>query len=484
VWLLGRDYGHDVFLHLQEALKRIDFFVAELERERRERWRVEKELNERIETLEKENAALRLENARLRGMIDKNSGNSSKPPSSDGFKRIFNSREKTGRAPGGQPGHKGHGPKLYDNPNAIVEIKEETCACGGRYAYTESYRAKQLVDIRIEPDVTEYRVYQGKCDCCGGRSDNRAPISDMLSYGPKLRGLAALLSLEGCVSLNRLTRIISELTCGSIALSQGTVVSWLWDLSGKVASAVDSIKDKLLLSPVLHKDETGIWINGKLQWLHVLSTEKHTLYHADKKRGNDADRAMDILPAYGGTLVHDHLKGLYEFPCAHAECNVHILRYLKSAVERKKRKWAEDMIGLLMEAKGLKDAQPDGKLTPEQIEEIQRRYTEIIQAGHDEYQPDQDYNGEDMKLLRRMEKFKAEHLRFITDPAVPFDNNQAERDLRMIKAKQKISGTFRAPDGGTVFATLKSFSATVKKHNFNLWQALSFAFRGWFVAVG
>jgi len=483
---VGRDYNQDIFSHLQETLTGIDLLKIELVQEREARRREVEALNARIEKLEKENAALRLENARLREIQNRNSGNSSKPPSSDGFTKIFNSREKTGRKPGGQPGHKGHGPKLHETPTRVVEVKAEKCRCGGDIVYSDAYRAKQLVDVVVAADVTEYREYQGKCSCCGAKTHNEAPVRDMVTYGEKLKSLVALLSVEGCVSLNRLVQIVREMT--GIALSEGTVVSWLRELSEKVAPSVEALKDTLLLSSVLHKDETGLRVGGELQWLHVLCDNRHTLYLAHQKRGNDADRAMNVLPAYSGTLVHDHMKGLYDFPCTHAECNAHILRYLKAAAENQKRKWAADMIDLLMQAKSLlPGAQPGptakqgvtaGQTGPTaaQIEDIQARYDAILSAGRAEFQPGEDYNGEDMKLLRRMQKFKAAHLRFLTDPAVPFDNNQAERDLRMIKAKQKISGTFRAPDGGTIFATLKSYTATLRKQNLNIFNALRNAF--------
>ena len=154
---------------------------------------------------------------------------------------------------------------------------------------------------------------------------------------------------------------------------------------------------------------------------------------------------MGVLSAFGGVLVHDHLKGLYDFTCDHAECNAHILRYLKAVVETKKRKWAENMIKLLLDAK-----------SGEHKSKVFKRYDEIINSGQKEFLQDKepDYNGDDMKLLRRMKQYKTEHLRFVTDKDVPFDNNQAERDLRMIKAKTKISGCFRAQDGGAVFANI------------------------------
>jgi transposase len=261
--------------------------------------------------------------------------------------------------------------------------------------------------------------------------------------------------------------MISELTDGIINLSGGTIVKWNKELAECVSPAIENIKEKLFVSPVLHKDETGIRVDKTVHWFHVLGNKTHTLYSADKKRGNDADKAMGILPSYGGVLVHDHLRGLYDFTCDHAECNAHILRYLKAAVENKKRVWAENMIKLLLEAKDGKDA-----------ESVFSEYDAIIKQGQKEFLQDEvpDYNGDDMKLLRRMKKYKQEYLRFVADNNVPFDNNQAERDLRMIKAKTKISGCFRGKDNGGVFAVLKSYTSTLRKNKRNIFDGIKSAF--------
>jgi transposase len=214
---------------------------------------------------------LKEENAGLRAVLARNSGNSSKPPSSDGFKKIQNSRTPTGRKIGGQVGHKGHIPKLYGNPTNIIEIKAEKCSCGGNYHYAEeTYARKQLVDIEVKTNITEYREYAGFCDCCGGRSRNRAPVSDIITYGNNLKSFVGMLSAEGNVSVNRISQVIAEFTGSLIGLPEGTLRKWNRDLSERLASSVGKIKEKLLMSPVLHKDETGVWADKKLHWFHVL----------------------------------------------------------------------------------------------------------------------------------------------------------------------------------------------------------------------
>jgi transposase len=468
---VGGNYEKNMYNHLQELIKQVDSLTSEMASMK---IRYEKEIDElRAENqqLKKENLSLKAENQKLKDIINKNSGNSSKPPSSDGFNKIQNSREKTGKSPGGQKGHKGFVQTLYENPTHIVELKSETCQCGGRVKYSGKHKAKQLVDIDISVEIIEYREYEGLCECCFCQIRNNAPIDNLITYGNHIKSLSAMLTTEGCVSINRTQQMISEITGGVINLSEGTISKWNKELAGRVEPAIENIKERLSTSPVLHKDETGIRIEKTLNWLHVLCNSTHTLYFSHQKRGNAADKDMDILPSYSGILVHDHLRGLYEFTCTHAECNAHILRYLKAVAESKGRKWAEDMITLLLDAKKGSDEK-----------DISCRYDKILELGSKEFLKEflndkiPDYNGDDMKLLRRMKEYKQEHLLFSINKSVPFDNNQAERDLRMIKAKTKISGCFRGKDGGVIFAALKSYTSTLRKNGRNIFEGIRCAF--------
>jgi transposase len=290
-----------------------------------------------------------------------------------------------------------------------------------------------------------------------------------------------MLMNEGLVSIDRTGQIITEITGGLIKLSSGTMSKWNKDLSHKLMTSNAEIKDSLFVSPVANKDETGIRVKGKTIWLHVLSNAKRTLYHVSAKRGNEADKEMGVLTAYSGVLVHDHLKGLYANKCKHAECNAHILRYLKSAVENQKREWATKMIDLLVSANNaVKEAKAKGEtaLLETKKSEFESKYSDILEDGRQEFLRSEgcDYNGEDMKLLRRMKEYKTEHLRFLGDFAVPFDNNQAERDLRMIKTKMKVSGCFRSDTGASGFAAIKSYTSTLRKNGKNIFEGIKYAY--------
>lgn len=485
---MAADYQRDIIRQLEESILIAEKLTAENAALRKEL----KEQSERftgiLEQLTEKINAQATENEKLKAIINKNSGNSSKPPSSDGYKKIHNSREQTGRKPGGQKGHKGNKPALLEQPTVIIEHKPE-CACGGHVRYSNHYIAKQHIDIEIRAHIIEHRAFSGVCDCCGSKVSAKMPLKDVITYGEHVKGLAVMLSTEGLVSLNRVRTMLSELTSGRIVPSEGTLVKWTRDLSSKLDVFYEKLKGKLLAQPVLHKDETGHEVNGKLQWLHVLSDRLRTLYFSHGKRGNDADKEIGILPIFSGVLVHDHLKGLYQFTCDHAECNAHILRYLKAASQEKGRQWAVAMIELLVEINhAVKAARSEGKSAFDSsiLDAYAERYDKVLESGFAEFLLDEnpDYNGDDMKLLRRLREYRTEHLRFAYDFRVPFDNNQAERDLRMIKGKQKISGCFRSDAGSHAFAIIKSYSSTLRKNDCDTFAAFLAAFSGRPLLIG
>jgi regulator of replication initiation timing len=480
---LGGNYGRGLFKQLQDTIEQVEKLTAEI-REIKSAHQMEiASLKKEIEHLRDENTALKAENQKLKTIINKDSSNSSKPPSSDLFKKICNSREQTSRKPGGQAGHKASVPLLFENPENIINHKRESCGCGGMVVYPGEYQAKQVVELEIKAYVTEHRSYSGFCERCNARIRNEMPIKDIITYGETVKAFAAMLSCEGLVSINRIKKMLGEITNGAINLSEGTIAKWNKDLSSELGPFIEKIKETLFVQPVLRKDETGIRVNNSLHWLHVLSNEAYTLYFSHQKRGNEADEETGILPSYSGVLVHDHLKGLYSFKCDHAECNAHVLRYLKSVVETYKRAWAVAMITFLTAANNMvkeHKARNIPALDDAVLSECHARYDEILEQGRREFFQDEnkDYNGEDMKLLRRLKEYKREHLRFLSDFQIPFDNNLAERDLRMIKSKAKVSGCFRGKEGGAVFANIKSYTSTLRKNSRNIFHGLKAAFLG------
>ena len=461
----------DILRHLQELMTRVDVLEKEVAQK-----------DARIAQLENENKKLQSEVKHLRNIVDKNSSNSSKPPSSDGFKKVIhNGRVKSGKLPGGQLGHKGRFRKLFNNPTETIPLKREFCECGCAIKYSGKKIIKQLADLKMLLDVIEYHSYKGKCPCCKKKYQNEiAGLVNPVTYGNNLKALTVILSAEGCVSVNRIKTFLQETSDGKINISEATIINWLGEMAGKTVDEIKEYKKNLLAGITLHKDETGAKIDKEPHWLHVLCNKNTTLYHMDKNRGNKADEAMGILPVYKGTLVSDHFQALVTLKIARQECNAHIIRYLKAEVE-KKRSWAAEMICLLVTAHretlvtGTKQELPS-----ERISHFEREYDRIIDAGIQEHKssPERFERTENIKLLERMKEFKTEHLLFLSRAEVPFDNNLAERALRMMKTKAKVSGCFRSETGAQNFAAIKSVLSTTKKRGGNLFQKTKSLFAG------
>ena len=222
---MGANYGRGLFKQLQETIEQVEKLTAEIREIKSAHQMETASLKTEIESLRTENIALKTENQKLKAIINKDSSNSSKPPSSDAFKKIFNSREKTGRKPGGQTGHPGSVPVLFENPEKIINHKRERCGCGGTVTYGEEYQAKQIVELEIRAKVTEHRSYTGVCGRCNATIQNDMPLQDTITYGETVKAFVALLSSEGLVSISRIKAMLYEITNGAIALSVGTVRS-------------------------------------------------------------------------------------------------------------------------------------------------------------------------------------------------------------------------------------------------------------------
>ena len=466
------EYNKSVVNKVQEIAHQLELMRQEIASEKICHEKEVARLKEQITGLE-------AENKRLREIIDKNSSNSSKPPSSDGFKKIFNSRESSGSKPGGQNGHKGNYRKIYTEPTEIIEYKRTVCDCGHEIRYERGYKAKQYADIEIRVGITEHRSYRGECAHCGKVHKNSLPreLSNPVTYGNNVKAVTALLSSEGCVSVNRIRSFLKEITDGKLEISDGTVIKWLNEIACKTGPEIAEIKQKLLSSAVNHKDETGIDVGKEAWWFHTLSNSEATYYHADSKRGREADERMGILPLYKKVLVHDHFSALTGLECEHAECNAHILRYLKASKELQRWKWPDEMLTLL--TAGHRETLASGRklsLSPERVAYYEREYERIIEAGETEFKAEPlilcHYYRDHIKLLRRMKNYLREHLLFLSRSEVPFDNNLAERDLRMIKTKTKVSGCFRSATGAENFAAIKSVLSTAKKNGKNLFLTI------------
>jgi transposase len=435
--------------------------------------------------------------AAIEGKLPKDSHNSSKPPSSDGLKRRPKSlKPKSNAKAGGQAGHLGITLKqsaLVDR--TIIHTLPSACdVCGASLAGRESVLAnerRQVIDLPpIRFEVIEHRILRTQCTCGAQHcSDFPKEVPGPVQYGAGVQGAAVYFTQYQQLPYQRCANAFRDLF--GIRLAASTLVNYVKKAATHLAPAVAQIKESIVESPVVHFDETGMRVGKKLTWVHSASTRTATWYGHHTRRGEAAMNALDILPRYQGVAVHDGLASYRQYACLHALCNAHHLRELVYVFESTEQQWARDMMHLLCAAKEEMVARPDphAALSAERYADIKAAYRALIAQGMADNpaqlrSPDEPIKRGRVKqstahnLLNRLHAYIDDVLRFITDPNVPFDNNQAERDLRMQKLKQKISGCFRTTDGIAAFCTIRSYLATLRKNQKDLLQALTQTFAG------
>ena len=443
-----------------------------------------------ISALKAENAALKARIAELERRLGLDSSNSSKPPSSDGPQkpaRVGSLRQPSGKKTGGQKGHKGETLRQTTTPDIVVDHYPSVCSeCGAALTQdmSEDHAARQAFDLP-EPQplvVTEHRAHVCGCAQCGART--RAPFPEgvdaPVQYGARIAALVVYLLHYQFLPEKRLAQLMSDLF--GVSLSCATIAGMSRNCASRLAGFAEVLRDLVAGANVKHMDETGFRIGSKTQWLHVASTALLTFYRVCAKRGS-------LLANVVGVVVHDHWKPYYTMQgVLHALCNAHHLRELKALVEIEKEDWARKMQWLLRRACHAANlARERGVLLkPRFIARIKRRYDATLAEGfafHEAQTPLGEARGKansrgrpprrtGHNLLARLDHRKEDALRFLDDPNVPFTNNQAERDVRMMKVKQKISGGFRSTTGAEEFAIIRSVLATARKQGWNILKTL------------
>lgn len=448
------------------------------------------QINQQAEEIEK-----------LKGQLKKNSRNSSKPPSSDGLSKPDpkNLRQPSTRNSGGQAGHKGHNLEAVAKPDIIEShavTQCELCAASLESTLADDYEERQVFDIPLPKiEVTAHRAEKKKCTC-GHITTARFPpeVTASVQYGTRIKSAAVYLNQYQLIPYARVEESLESLY--GVSLCEGTLFNSNQKVYENLEETEGQIKSALQQEAVLHVDESGIRVEGKLHWLHSASTEKLTHYEHHKKRGQIAMDAIDILPNYSGILVHDHLKAyLLYTDCSHSLCNAHHLRELIFLLEKSQLEWAGEMVRLLVTLhRSVERAKrrQQTELHPKLQQLFSLHYDALIQRGLDHESMLQAVNpsppipkkrgrpkqSKAKNLLDRLKSYKTETLRFMTDFRVPFDNNQAERDIRMCKLKQKISGTFRSQQGGRMFFRIRSYLSSARKQGHNMLTALIACFQG------
>jgi len=444
------------------------------------------ELLKRLEKLEDENNI-------LKGRNKKDSSNSGKPPSTDGFKKphVVSTRKKSGRKPGGVRGHTGHTLCPDVEEENITEIKEGVCSCcGGEIEFSDKYQSRKRVDIEIIVVKTEERAYEGECKSCHKpyRAEFSSQYKAPVQYGENMSALVAVLNEYGNVSDSKSAEIVSALCNHEVNMSTGTVFNMRTKLANNLMPTVEKIKQKLIDGEVLGVDETGVHVNGNLNWVHIFANEQYTIFEHSEKRGSHCKDEEGILAFFIGILLHDHFKSYYKTKTlTNAECNQHILRYLKAIIEIQNHSWATEMSDFLLEAKRMKDetvlAGREG-FSPEEYARLEQQYIDILDKGNKEYEEAIQgkkhirFFNEERRLLKRMREYKDEHLRFLSKFVVPFGNNISEQGAAFVKRKVKAAGGFRSKQGAANHMVIISVAASAKKQKKNIFQVFKRAFEG------
>jgi transposase len=459
-------------------------------------WDVVRVQSKTIDSLTQQVSSLTAEVNTLKEKLSKNSNNSSKPPSSDGYSKPTpkSLRQKTGKPSGGQRGHKGQTLRMVATPNIIKKHAITSCmhCCADlSHAPIIDVEHRQTFDLPpIELEVTEHQAQIKHCKICNKNSKASFPdgVGKGAQYGSNIQAILTYFNQYQLLPYQRTQEMFQDLF--NIHLSQGTIKNVLSRGADALIEFTEQLKNTLLASPTNYFDETGLRVETKLNWLHVASNEKLTYYFIHQKRGKEAMDEMGILPDYQGYAVHDHWMSYYQYNCLHVLCNAHHLRELTFVEEQYQQPWAKKMKECLLGIKSaVEDAILSGKsaLSQAQIIGFEHYYDGIALEAKQQIPiietPKLKKRGRVKKhkshnLLNRLIDHKSEVLAFMYHFALPFDNNLAERDIRMTKLKQKISGCFRSEEGGVHFCSLRSYLSTVKKQGINRLDALVDLFNG------
>jgi len=451
-----------------------------------------KKLVARIKSLEALVKSQAAEIADLKSRLNKNSRNSSRPPSSDGLSKPPSKNNKNNASlrlkgknkTGGQNGHFGSTLSSHEKPDKVIRHDLMVCPnCAGDLSNVahDATQSRQVFDIP-EPsvEVTEHQIEIKHCPSCGHHVRSNFPkgVEAPVQYGSTLKSWSTYLQHQHFIPEARLQDIFSDLF--HIKICPASLATFSSRLHKHLSEFESTLLDQVKKAKVKHLDETGFRISGKTQWLHVASNGSYTYYHVSPKR-------KSLLTDLKGTVIHDYWRPYFQLDgVTHGLCNAHHLRELNARIEEKER-WAHKMRRLLYYGYRLKCVHGAQPIPPEKLNRYIKLYKKIVDQGiayHKSKSPlPSGSRGRKKRrpghnFLIRLRDRWGDVLRFLTDPDVPFTNNQAERDLRMMKCKQKISGGFRSNSGAEQFARIRGFISTAKKQGWNILESLRSAIDG------
>ena len=454
---MGGNYEKGLYNQLMEVMARLDAVEEDLHVEKIEHKNDVDRLNAKIDCLTEENRLLKDDNARLKSIINNDSSNTSLPPFTDqkGGKpaNTYNSCQHTGRKAGGQKGHKG---TTLTKEEVEEKIRSGKCR----------HEVREIGDPSSQKYVTKYVV-----------------DLDVTPMGTTVKALSTVLYSEGVMSNDRIAAFLNAAGNGELGLSAGSVYGFCRKFASNAEGSIQNLETELLNQEVVLTDATTVTVNGEQNYVRNFSIGKTVIYRAMKSKAIDALKKIDFLKKLSGILVHDHETALYHFGTDHGECNVHIIRYLRKNTEETGHGWSVQMKDLLCEMNRERKKLADmGEVSfPEEtLHDYEKRYMDLIASGRRENkQPGRRFAKKDEKaLLNRLEKYMHNHLLFLHDFRVPFDDNMSERDLRKVKNRQKMAGGFRKDSGHEMYCAILTIIETLKRRNMGLVENAKKLFMG------
>lgn len=449
--------------------------------------RLDPEAQGLIEYLLRKMASFEERVSALEGRLAKTSRNSHRPSSSEPFRKGRSPLERPkGLASGGQKGHTGHRLEPVSEPDHRVIHPVCNCAhCGQDLSEIPSQGGPKRQVFELPPlqvQVTEHEGELKQCPSCGTVNESVFPwdVSQPTQYGSRVKALATYFMHQHFLSSERTQEVFRDVL--GCPLSEGSLYCFVKECGQGLVPAEEALREILQESPVVHFDETGLRVNSTLHWVHSASTTEATLYTVHPKRGKEGMEAGDVLPHFEGVAVHDGWKNYWQYECGHSLCNAHIVRELTFVEETEGHPWAGRMKNVLLTLCSATRAWKQGMAAfPEEAVAVGRKEYETILAEADEvYTPG--VRGKPRSkgecLLDRLWNDRDAILAFTEVEEIPFTNNQAEQDIRMVKVKQKVSGSFRTFLGATLFCRIRSVISTVRKNKRNVLETLSDAVRG------
>jgi transposase len=431
----------------------------------------------------------------LQAQLKRDSHNSHLPPSSDRFHRQPKSlRKQSGKKPGGQAGHPGRTLQLSQTPDTVIVHPVECCqSCQQDLSEVESLSMERRQVLDLPPKrvvVIEHQAHQKWCPACqqittaSFPDDVRAPVQ----YGAAFGAVGVYLVQQQLLPYERACEVMEDLL-GS-PLSVGTLQGLVERCAEQLEPLERQIKAALSRAEVLHQDETGLYVAGQRHWMHVSATDHVTHYAVHLKRGKAALDAIGILADFQGVSVHDGWHSYWQYACQHALCNVHHLRELTFLYEQQQQAWAGEMTELLLDIKAAvaqARAQGRSRLPLLEVADWKARYGALLAQGYQANPPDpppetgkkgRRKQSAARNLLDRLSKHQDAVLMFLDTFVVPFDNSLAERDIRMVKVQQKVSGCFRSAGGAQAFCRIRGYLSTLRKQGLAMLAALEQALVG------